>query len=160
LPEPLASAASDPLAFSALTRLVRQYGLTRVESATLELHRLLAAILRTQPPQQPDLPTVGVRLLRAAVPADDPWDNPPVWPAWRQPLPHVLVATDPHRPPAGIEQDVAWLLHRAGLYLQGRGEPATARPLFERALNLRRSRLGDDHPDSLDSASTLAFDLW
>jgi tetratricopeptide (TPR) repeat protein len=160
LPEPLADVAADPLAFTALTRLVRQYGLARVESATLTLHRLIAAILRTQPHQQPNLPTLVVRLLRAAVPADTPWENPPVWPAWRPLFPHVLVATDPHRTLTGVEQDVAWLLDRAAQYLHSRWEPATARPLFKRARDLRRSQLGDDHPDTLDSASHLAATLW
>ncbi|MGH3803785.1 MAG: FxSxx-COOH system tetratricopeptide repeat protein, partial [Pseudonocardiaceae bacterium] len=159
LPDPLATAAADPLAFTALTRLLRQHGLAQVESATLMLHRLLAAILRTQPHHQQDLPILAVRLLRAAVPADTPWDNPPVWPAWRQFLPHVLVATDAHRILAGVEQDLAWLLHRAGLYLQTREEPAPARPLFQRAWDLRRSRLGDDHPDTLESATLLAATL-
>ena len=70
LPDPLATTATDPLAFAELTRLLRQHGLARVEPATLALHRLLAAILRTQPHQQQDLPTLVVRLLRAAVPAD------------------------------------------------------------------------------------------
>jgi hypothetical protein len=158
LPAQLASAAADPLAFAALTRLLGQRGLARVEPATLQLHRLLAAILRT-PHQQPDLATLAVRLLRAAAP-DDPWDNPPTWPAWRQLLPHVLVATDPHRNLDQVGQDVAWLLDRAAEYLQTRGEPASARPLHERAWELRRSRLGDDHPDTLESANNLATDLW
>jgi tetratricopeptide (TPR) repeat protein len=159
LPDPLATAAGDPLAFAMLTRLLRQHGLARVEPATLQLHRLLAAILRTQPHQQQDLPTLVVRLLRAAVPAD-PWDNPQSWPAWRQLLPHVLITTDPHRTLTGVEEDVAWLLNRAAEYLKSRGEPVTARPLFERAWHLRRSRLGDDHPDTLESANNLADDLW
>jgi hypothetical protein len=34
-------------------------------------------------PPVADHPELAVRLLRAAVP-DDPWDNPPAWPAWRQ----------------------------------------------------------------------------
>jgi tetratricopeptide (TPR) repeat protein len=159
LPDPLASAATDPLAFTMLTRLLRQHGLARLEPATLTLHRLLAAILRTHPDQQPDLPTRAVRLLRAAVPSDDPWVNPPVWPAWRQLLPHVLVATDAHRPLTEVEQDVAWLLDRAATYLQTRGEAGPARPLHERALDLRRSLLGDDHPDTLESANHLGNDL-
>jgi tetratricopeptide (TPR) repeat protein len=159
LPEPLAVVAGDPLAFAGLTRLLRQHGLARVETATLELHRLLAAILRAQPHQQQDLPTLAIRLLRAAVPADDPWENPPVWPAWRQFLRHVLVATDPHRTLIGVERDVAWLLDRAALYLQARGEPAPAWPLFERAWDLRCSILGDDHPDTLESADSLAAAL-
>ncbi len=157
--EPLATAATDPLAFAELTRLLHQRGLARVESGTLHLHRLLATILRTQPHQQPDLPTLTVRLLRAAVP-DNPWDNPPTWPAWRQLLPHVLAATDPHRSLETAEEDMAWLLNRAGSYLNTRGEPAPARPLRERALDLRRSKLGVDHPDALESANDLALDLW
>jgi hypothetical protein len=160
LPDPLATVAADPLAFTALTRLLRQYGLARVEPGILVLHRLLAAILRTQPHQQPGLPILVVRLLRAGVPADEAWDNPPAWPAWRQLLPHVLVAAGPHRILTGVEEDVAWLLHRAAGYLQIRGEPGPARPLFEQALDLRRSTLGEDHPDTLDSAGRLSLNLW
>ncbi|MDQ3765279.1 MAG: FxSxx-COOH system tetratricopeptide repeat protein, partial [Actinomycetota bacterium] len=160
LPEPLATAAADPLAFTALTRLLRQHGLTRAETATLTLHRLLAAILRTHPPPQPDLPTRAVRLLRAAAPTDDPWDNPQTWPAWRQLLPHVLVATEPHRTLTRVEQDVAWLLDHAAQYLQTRGEFAPSRPLLERARDLRRSMLGDDHPDTLKLANNLVGGLW
>ncbi|MDQ3764732.1 MAG: FxSxx-COOH system tetratricopeptide repeat protein, partial [Actinomycetota bacterium] len=160
LPDPLATVAADPLAFTELTRLLRQHGLARVESTTLELHRLLAAILRTQPHQPPGLPILAIRLLRTAVPADDPWNNPPVWPAWHQLLPHVLVATNPHRTLTGVGEDVAWLLQRAAEYLQTRGEPGLARPLFERARDLRRSILGEDHPDTLESTGRLSSALW
>jgi hypothetical protein len=159
LPDSLATAAGDPLAFVELTRLLRQRGLAHVDSATLQLHRLLAAILRAQPHQWPDLSTLTVRLLRATAP-DDPWANPLAGPAWRQFLPHVLVATDPHRNLVGVEQDVAWLLDNAAKYLRNRGEPGPARSLCERALGLRRSQLGEDHPDTLTSASNLATDLW
>jgi tetratricopeptide (TPR) repeat protein len=159
LPEPLMTAVADPLAFAELTRLLRQHGLAHVESATLMLHRLLTAILRAQLHQQPNLPILAVRMLRAAIPAD-PWDNPPAWSSWRQLLPHVLVATDSRRTLTGVEEDVAWLLERAATYLHTRGEPRTARPLLERALSLRRSMLGDDHPDTLESAGSLAHNLW
>ncbi len=155
LPDALAPATKDPLTFTVLTRLLRHYGLVRVEAATLTLHRLLAAILRNQPHHQ-ELPTVAVRLLRAAAPDDDPLDNPPAWPAWRQLLPHVLVATDPHRNLTGVEGEVAWLVERAAEYLQARGEFPPARLLFERARDLHRSLRGDDHPDTLRSAYSLA----
>jgi tetratricopeptide (TPR) repeat protein len=159
LPDALATAGGDPLAFTELTRLLRQRGLARVEGATMALHRLLAAILRTQHRRQPDLPTLAARLLRATVP-DDPPANPQAWPAWRQLLPHVLVATDPHRFLDTVEEEVAWLLNRAAGYLGSRGEHGSARPLFERAWDLRRSRLGADHPDTLESANNLALNLW
>ncbi len=160
--EPLAIAAADPLAFAGLTRLLRQHGLARIEPTTVQLHRLLAAILRTQCHQQPDLPTLVVRLLRAAVPTDNPRDNPQAWPAWRQLLPHVLVATgpDPDRTLIGVELDVAWLLNHAATYLDSWGEPSRAQPLHERAWDLRRFRLGADHSDTLESASNLVRDLW
>jgi tetratricopeptide (TPR) repeat protein len=157
LPDPLRTTAGDPLAFTALIRLLRQYGLVRVESASLTLHRLLAAILRTQRHQRKDMPILAVRLLRAAVPTNYPWESPP---AWHQLLPHVLVATDSNRNLTGVEKDIAWLLSRAALHLQIRGEPALAQPLFQRAWHLRRSLLGNDHSDTLESACNLSFNLW
>jgi len=160
LPAPLGVAAGDPLAFADLTRLLARRGLARVEPGTLQLHRLIAALLRAQPhPQQGNLPILVVRLLRAAVP-DDPWDNPPTWPAWRQLLPHVLAVTEgSHEILDAAADDVAWLLDCAATYVLTRGEPAAAQPLSERALDLNRSRLGDDHPDTLGSANTLARNL-
>jgi Tetratricopeptide repeat/NB-ARC domain len=159
LSDSLGSVAADPLALSALTGLLRQYGLIRSESSTFTLHQLIAAILRGSPHSSPDLPTRAIRLLRGAVPAD-PADNPQVWPAWRRLLPHVLVATAPERTTSGVEEDIAWLLHRAAEYLQTRGEPAPARPLYERARDLRRVTLGDDHPDTLETAGSLSLNLW
>ncbi len=158
LPEPLATMARDPLAFTELTRLLRRGGLARVEPDSLQLHRLLQAILRAQPSEH-DMATVAIRLLRATVPADSPWDNPPTWPLWRELLPHVLAATEARHTLDPTGDDVAWLLHHAGTYVLTRGEPASAWPLLERVLSLRRTVLGEDHPDTLGSATNLAVNL-
>jgi Bacterial transcriptional activator domain/NB-ARC domain/Tetratricopeptide repeat len=191
LPTPLATAAADPLAFTQLTRLLHQHGLARVEPTTLQLHRLLAAILRTQPHPHQNWPILTLQLLHATTTVpNDPWkwNDPPVWPVWRQLLPHILIATDPHRPITGAEEDVAWLLHHAAVYLNVRGEPDPARPLCERAWELRRAKLGvhtlrelgqyeqarqlaedtltrmrqvlgDNHPYTLETATSLAVIL-
>ncbi|MBV9010644.1 MAG: tetratricopeptide repeat protein [Pseudonocardiales bacterium] len=159
LPDPLATTARDPLAFTELTRLLRRAGLARVEPGSLQLHRLLQAILRAHSNQH-DMATVAIRLLRATVPADDPWDNPPTWSLWRELLPHVLAATDARHTLDPTGDDVGWLLDQAGTYVLTRGEPASAQPLLERALRLRRSVLGEDHPDTLDSANDLALNLY
>ncbi|MGH3708731.1 MAG: FxSxx-COOH system tetratricopeptide repeat protein, partial [Pseudonocardiaceae bacterium] len=158
LPDPLASMARDPLAFTELTRLLRRAGLARVEPDSLQLHRLLQAILRSQPSEH-DMAAVAIRLLRATVPTNSPWDNPPTWPLWRELLPHVLAATNAHHTPDPTGDDVGWLLHHAGTFVLTRGKPAAARLLFERALGLRRTVLGEDHPDTLESASNLAVNL-
>ncbi|HEU0089903.1 MAG TPA: tetratricopeptide repeat protein [Pseudonocardiaceae bacterium] len=175
LPAPLASAARDPLAFTDLTQQLRRRALARVTPETLHLHRLLAALLRAQPhpsaarrsallsalrrrrPRKSNMATRAGRLLRVAVPSE-PWYNPAAWPAWQQLLPHVLAATDPTRPLDDAD-DLAWLLDRAATYLHTRGEPALARPLFGRALGLRRAVHGNDHLDTLTSASNLARNL-
>ena len=64
---------------------------------------------------------------------------PQDWPRWAILLPHVLAATPtpPHgrpRPP----RDAAWLLDRAGTYLQVHAQPSNARTLLERALAVTR----------------------
>jgi hypothetical protein len=157
LPDPLNITAYDPLAFTDLTRLIRRGSLARVEGGSLQLHRLLQAILRNLPCEHA-MPTVAVRLLAAAIPGD-PGDNPSTWPTWRQLLPHVLAATDAGRRLAGAEDDISWLLDRAGLYLQTRGESGLAKPLHERAVYLARSVLGNDDPHTITSVNGLALSL-
>ena len=159
LPTPLAVAAHDPVTFAAMTGLVRRRRLARVGPDSLLVHRLVQAILRdsatTTPTRDDDMRAVARRLLRGAVPAD-PWNDPATWPAWRQLLPHVLAVTE-HTD--SDSRDVPWLLHRAATFLHTRGEPRSARPLFERAYRLHRDMLGDYHPDTLRSANNLALDL-
>ncbi|MGH3940292.1 MAG: tetratricopeptide repeat protein [Pseudonocardiaceae bacterium] len=104
------------------------------------------------------MPTLAVRLLRAAVPPD-PWGDTSTRPVWRQLLPHVRAITDASRTFEPTGEDVAWLLDRAGLYLLARGEPISARPLVERALGRYGTVLGENHPDTLASADKLVTDL-
>jgi hypothetical protein len=115
----------------------------------------VGAILREGPISIPadnnDMTTIARQLLRGAVPAE-PWDNLASWPVWHQLLPHVLAVTDPTR-----SADIAWLLARAAIYLLDRGESRPARALSERAHQLSRDTLGEDHPDTLLSASILTF---
>ncbi|MGH3885597.1 MAG: FxSxx-COOH system tetratricopeptide repeat protein, partial [Pseudonocardiaceae bacterium] len=159
LPGALAAEAGDPLAFTRLTRLLRTRSLARVQTGSLQLHRLVQAILRARSaaePAQHDLAVAAVRLLRAAVPPDP--SNTDTWPEWRRLLPHVLTAADASRA-LDDAADVAWLLNAAAGYLLTRGEPAASLPLFERALDLRLRVLGEDHPDTLISANNLALNL-
>ncbi len=99
----------------------------------------------------------AAHLAETCMPAD--WDNPATWPAWQQLLPHVLAVTGICLSSDPADENVAWLLDCAGVYLLARGEPAPARPLFERVLGLRHLRLGEDHPATLSSANRLALSL-
>ena len=161
LPPPLKVAVGDPVVFAGTTGLLRHRALAWVGPDSLQVHRLVQAVLRDSPistPDEDDMTMVARRLLRDAVPAD-PWNNPASWSAWRQLLSHVLVVTDPARGADPDHNDVPWLLDRAAIYLVTRGEPRPARALFERVYQLNRDALGDDHPDTLNSVSNLANDL-
>jgi hypothetical protein len=157
-------AVQDPLGFTDVLGVLRRRALARVGPESLQLHRLVRALLRVYPGSSGGVSTQKLRatvveLLAVAVPAD-PWNNPATWPAWRMLLPHVLAVTDTHADldPWG-QEGIAWLLDRAALYLHTRGEPRAARPLFDRARQLRQRLHGDDHPDTLTSTGNLALDL-
>jgi tetratricopeptide (TPR) repeat protein len=161
LPPPLAAAAGDPLAFPQMTNLLRRRALASVSPDSLEVHRLVQAILRDSAigaHNESDMTTVGRRLLRNTVPAE-PWNNPVSWPVWQQLLPHVLAVTDPAHGTDPNSDDISWLLDIAGTYLLNRGEPRPARALFERAYQLDRDMHGEDHPTTLTAANNLAADL-
>ena len=83
------------------------------------------------------------------------------------------------RPIVDVAEDVSRLLCGAAAYLATRGEPSTALPLHNLAvdfelldefqaaralnddtLNRRRTLLGEDHPDTLTFADNLALDLY
>ncbi len=125
----------------------------------MALHRAAAGVLvaRTagsRPVGGTGWAAIAVRLL-ARLPERLAADHT----AWRGLLPHVLAATDPARPLEEVEQDVGRLLGQAAGYLQERGQPRAARALFEDAYELRRRRLGADHPDTVATARQLAADL-
>lgn len=160
LPPVLAAAADDPLAFAGLTRQLRRRALARVGPDSLQLHRLVQAILRRHPasPSDIDSTTIAWALLRHAVPVDV-WNNPATWPVWRQLLPHVLAVTDSIRyfgHVQAIPEAASWLLLHAASYLHTRGEPRAALPLYERVHQVNSQQLGADHPHTLNLANHLA----
>ena len=159
---PLDAAAADPMGFAGLVGLLRRRALARVGPDSLQLHRLVQAILRDGlggTPTADELLATARRVLREAVPVD-PWFNPASWLAWRQLLPHVLAVTDPYHgdPADSDDDDVPWLLDQASRYLNTRGEshPELGPALAERAYLLYRTRFGDDHPGTLSAAHVLA----
>jgi tetratricopeptide (TPR) repeat protein len=162
LPPALAAAVGDPLEWADTLGALVDYSLARRSEHTISLHRLLQTALRHHdiaiPADTPDQnrEAVVVELLRADLP-DEIMVAPQDWPRWRQLLPHVLAATAHHdnTAPANPEAS-AWLLDRAATYLQVLGQPATAQPLFERALRITEATYGPDHPTVATRLNNLA----
>ncbi|OLT07311.1 hypothetical protein BJF90_14380 [Pseudonocardia sp. CNS-004] len=152
---------ADDLIRADCVRILHQRSMAAWIENTLQLHRVPAALLRARNSHAGDAESLAaavLRLLHAALP-EDVWDNPDTWGPWEPLLPHVLTATDAGRPLHGSPAESGWLLDRAASYLQTRGQPGAAHPLFRRAFDLRREAFGDDHADTLRSANHLAVVL-
>jgi tetratricopeptide (TPR) repeat protein len=156
LPEPLASAAADPVTFADVVGALTGYSLARRSGGTIIVHRLIQDVARNRHPAAADgKPLAGaLALLRADLPGDV-WAAPETWPRWRALLPSVLVATgyatgstqaDTADTTAPAET-TAWLLSTAGVYLRRFGRFGEALPLHARALRIYEATLGPGHPD-------------
>ncbi len=163
LPEKLRPMATDPLALARCTGILRRRGMATVSPHGIQLHRIPAALLRARS-HRSDVTAAGwattvVRLLAETAPGKVRID-PGGWPLWRQLLPHVLAAAGHDVALDAVPADATRLLDRAATYLQTRGEPQAALAPFQRALIVRRDKFGEDHPDTLTSASNVALNLW
>jgi tetratricopeptide (TPR) repeat protein len=150
LPEPLASAAADPVAFNDAAGALVDYSLARRTAGTLIVHRLIQDVTRQTSVDWPrtvinePLSTV-LAVLHADLPSQI-WASPSRWQRWRALLPSVLAATG-HQADATGEAAGAWLLAHAGTYIHSQGRPAEALLLHERALRIHEAVYGPDHPD-------------
>src|SRR5215469_13582765 len=169
LPGLLTAVAADPLAFTDTVAVAIDYSLAKRTQAGLQLHRLVQAAIRARPSPAPrnsppgrngdPLPQV-LGLLRADAPQRIP-EEPEGWPRWAVLLPHVLAATsylDGAARHLGQQAlaDGAWLLERAGTYLQVHGQLAEARELINAALAIYECTYGPDDPDVAGCLNGLA----
>ncbi|MFE9751318.1 FxSxx-COOH system tetratricopeptide repeat protein [Saccharothrix saharensis] len=165
LPEPLATVAADPLATTDMVRGLRHRALIRVDTDTLLLHRIPAALLRAGADRVPNSPehnwaATALLLLKRNRPAYA-WNNPSVWPQWQRLLPHLLAVTAPDREPLTTDDlgDLLVILDDISTYLATTGEFRQALPHAQRAHALALDRYGADDADTLGTANNLALRL-
>jgi tetratricopeptide (TPR) repeat protein len=164
LPERLRPLATDPLVLARCTGVVHRRGMATVSPHGIQLHRIPAALLRARS-QASEVPrTAGwaatvVRLLDQTAPGNVRTDLGG-WPLWRRLLPHVMAAAGRDAALDAVPAEATRLLDRAAMYMIVRGEARAAPAVYERAYDVRRDNFGDDHPDTLTSASNLASALW
>jgi tetratricopeptide (TPR) repeat protein len=147
LPEPLASAAADPVAFADVIGALTGYSLARRSGGSIAVHRLIQDVARNRHPTAvTGEPLKAVlALLRADLPSEV-WAAPESWPRWRALLPSVLTATG-HYTGTAEADTIVWLLNTAGRYLRRHGRFGEDLPLHQRALRIDEIALGPDHPD-------------
>jgi tetratricopeptide (TPR) repeat protein len=159
LPRQVQPIATDPLVLARCTAILHRRGMATVSPHGIQLHRIPAALLRARShgsdPAKGWAATV-VRLLDETAP-DNVRIDPDGCPLWRLLLPHVLTAAGRDAALDTIPADATRLLNRAATYLLIRGDLLAAVAAYERAYDVRREKFGDDHPDTLTSASNLAL---
>jgi Tetratricopeptide repeat/Domain of unknown function (DUF4062) len=164
LPHRLRPVATDPLLLARCTAILHRRGIATVSPHGIQLHRIPAALLRARS-QASEVTAAGwaatvIRLLDQTTPRDLRKDLSS-WTPWRRLLPHVLAAAGRDEALDAVPAEATGLLDRAaGYLLGGSGEIQAAVPVYERAYDVRRDKFGDDHPDTLTSASNVAGSLW
>jgi tetratricopeptide (TPR) repeat protein len=165
LPNRLRPLATDPLLLARCTTILHRRGMATISPHGIQLHRVPAALLRAR--SQASEGTASalwaatvVRLLEKAAPSNLRTD-PSGLPLWKPLLPHVLAAAGRDVALAAVPAEATRLLDlAAGYLLGGGGEIKAAAAVYQRAYDVRRATFGDDHPDTLTSASDLAGSLW
>lgn len=182
LPNVLAKTVGDPLAFDDATAELLRYSLVSVEAGNtgrvLSLHRLVQEVVRerlrdgdnalsSSDAERSDQTfslsldvdetnhwiTTALQVVAQAFPERS--HEIGSWPVCRQLAPHAAAILS-HAEPLEIDPTMtSLLLHRLGAYALGRAEYASAGVLFERALVIRESALGPEHPDTASTINDL-----
>ena len=152
LPEPLAEAAADVLAWRKLLTALGRSSLARIDQRTMQMHRLTQAILRDRlTPERADATrALAGRILAASNPANP--DDPVSWPRWAELLPHILaigLATSG-------DTDVRSLACNTTRYLLMRGDTQGGHNLAKHLHQQWKRQLGSDDYHTLWAANNLA----
>ncbi len=163
LPTSLAAAARDPLAFASLTRLLRQRGLAQIGMGSMQVHRLVQALLRERAGRAEDGSRerwiqAAVELVNHAFPCSfEELADPRQWRRSAELLPHALVTTGRAEQAGAAEATAANLLRCSGSYLERRGDYTAARDLLERSVTLIEAARGPDHLEVAYALNALGF---
>jgi tetratricopeptide (TPR) repeat protein len=147
LPEELAQAVSDPLAYNRMLAVVGRYSLATVSPTSMGVHRLVRAVIQARLGKERERrwAEIAIGLLRKRFP-NDSWEAA-TWPTCEELLPHVLVAAGHAERLEVAGEQAGWLLDRAANYLHERGQYRQARSIAERALRVTEATLGAAHPE-------------
>ncbi|WP_405653881.1 tetratricopeptide repeat protein [Streptomyces sp. NBC_00019] len=149
---PLTHALATPLTARPTLHALTRHSLARAHDGTLQLHRLTQAVVADQlaPDQHQQAQRDAEALLIAATPGDV--GDPPIWPAWRVLLPHLLAVDPAHLTTTAARngvRDACW-------YLMDRGQAHPARDRLQQLYDTWSAQLGPDHEDTLWTAHYLA----
>jgi len=147
----LADAADDPLELYDLLEPLGSYSLIRVEpeSQSLSLHRLVQEVIRAELGDDGCQNWVGplLRVMGQLLPEKGEDLDYKDWSTLAPLVNHVQELATHCQQRDIASTDAADVFHAMGAYLLERGQYSLADPLLQKALELRRRLLGDEHED-------------
>jgi tetratricopeptide (TPR) repeat protein len=165
--EPLAAALSDDgldeavaalRAFALVDReMIQDERQASTRTDAIRLHRLVREVAagRCKGELREQFRRALVAALATVFP-EDGYDNPTAWPRCAPLTPHILSICEAGTAQAGGGAECGELLNRVGAYFHARAAYSAARSLFERALAIRVTALGSEHPKTAQSLDSLA----
>jgi tetratricopeptide (TPR) repeat protein len=154
----LDAALRDPIRLGRAIRDINRYGLAKIDhrNSTLQLHRLVQAVLRDRmPPQRRVEMRHGAHLLLANLNPNDPI-TPAQWSRYQAILPHAYASGVLHCDDPWVRQMVLDLME----YLYRWGDHEECAALARQAIDVWSERLGETDPQRLQAADKLSFYLW
>ena len=153
----LSRAEGDPLVVNDVLQALGRFSLIRIdgERETFGIHRMVQEVLRDAMDDAPRRLWAerAVRAVDQAFP-DVEYAN---WPLCDRLLPHAIAVA------CWIERDrmvfpaAGRLPNQTAYYLRDRAQYADAEPLYKQAMEIRRTALGERHPDYATSLNNLAL---
>jgi nucleoside phosphorylase len=138
-------------------RTLRGYALAETDAGTVTVHRLVQRAVqgRLSPEKQAEYAEHAVHQLSARFPNDA--QDVRTWPECRKWLDHALHATE-----HAVAQNVAWvavgdLLHDIGIYFTSIQALPRAKEQLLRALRIRETAYGPDHPQVAGTLNNLGI---
>jgi tetratricopeptide (TPR) repeat protein len=147
LPERLARAVKDPLAFNTVKGTLRRYSLVNIdpERNTLTIHRLVQAVTRDRLPQSRKRAwkQTAMALIDSAFP--DNSSDVATWSKCTRLLLHALITVQHVESIKVASPLVAKLLNKVNIYLRGRAQLMAAKAALERVLAIDDAIHGSEH---------------
>ena len=158
LPEPLAAAGRDDLAFDDAVAPLRHLSLLDRADDSLTVHRLVQAVTRDHLTDETCAAwaSAAVTLLDGAFPGGDVTKDLAAWPVCARLVPHVVAATEYAEGMEAASEAAVNVLNQATNYPRLRAQYSAALPLAQRALRIAETALDPDHPDTATFLDNLA----
>jgi tetratricopeptide (TPR) repeat protein len=157
LPQRLAAAVQDPLAYQQTIAALRRHSLVIGSDDALRVHRLVQAVTRDDlaVDEQQQWASIAGNLILAGFP-EKAGDSTDTWPISARLVAHALMVTSYDAAQARDPQIPVILLNRVGDYLWGRAHYRDAERHLQQAVTMAENLLGPDHPITADSLHILA----